>query len=384
MKKLLFALFMGGLWSACSSDLSDNIGFVTRLGNDTLAVETFTEKPYGFEAIVVLRSPKTEVTRYEIAFAEDGGIAEMMGLRLGEGSLSDGTYQRVFSASKMTDSLKVTQLLNDGTEREFKVAYEEGVLPFIDMVHWPYELALRKASKSEADTIHQNMLSGRSISDFIIADLGGNQKTIRHPYRGVMEVSVDDKGHLITLDAAQTTRKLIVTRAEDIPIQEIATRFKAMDEAGNSFGGLSGAVEETFSFKGALFEVNYGSPSKRGRELFGGIVPYGERWRTGANRATHFSTSDDLMVGDLKVPAGEYTLFTIPEEDGGTLIINKQTGQNGRSYDELQDLGRVDMLVAEQDILTEDFTITVTENEEGLSLNLIWGNTKYYVPIKIL
>ena len=375
---------MGGLWSACSSDLSDNIGFVTRLGNDTLAVETFTEKPYGFEAIVVLRSPKTEVNRYEIAFADDGGIAEMMGLRLEDGSLSDGTYQRVFSASKMEDSLKVTQLLNDGTEREFIVAYEEGVLPFIDMVHWPYELALRKASKSEADTIHQNMLSGRSISDFIIADVGGNQKTIRHPYRGVMEVSVDDKGHLITLDAAQTTRKLIVTRAEDIPIQEIATRFKALDEAGNSFGGLSGAVEETFSFKGALFEVSYGSPSKRGRELFGGIVPYGERWRTGANRATHFSTSDDLMVGDLKVPAGEYTLFTIPEEDGGTLIINKQTGQNGRSYDELQDLGRVDMLVAEQDILTEDFTITVTENEEGLSLNLIWGNTKYYVPIKIL
>ena len=90
------------------------------------------------------------------------------------------------------------------------------------------------------------------------------------------------------------------------------------------------------------------------------------------------------MIGSLKVPAGEYTLFTIPEADGGTLIINKQTGQNGRSYNESLDLGRVEMFVAHENSETENFTITITEVAENARLNLIWGDTVYYVPIKIL
>lgn len=384
MKQFILIVLIAGWVSACSSDISENVGFVTRLGNDTLAVETFRERPYGFEAIVVLRSPKTEVSRYEIAFAEDGGIQELMGLRLEEGSISKGTYQRFLSVSKDEDSLLVTQLLDDGSEREFKVEYENGVLPFIDMVHWPYELALRKASRAEVDTVNQKMLSGSRISNFIIANLGGNQRTIRHPSRGVMDVFVDDKGHLITLDAAQTTRKLVVTRTEDIPIQEIADRFVALDAAGKSFGGLSGAVSEDFTIQGETFHVEYGSPAKRGRDLFGGIVPYGQRWRTGANRATHFKTSAEIMIGSLKVPAGEYTLFTIPEANGGTLIINKQTGQNGRSYNEDMDLGRVEMFVAHENSETENFTITITEVAENAQINLIWGDTVYYIPIKIL
>lgn len=184
------------------------------------------------------------------------------------------------------------------------------------------------------------------------------------------------------MDAAQTTRKLVVTRTQNIPIEEIAASFIARDKAGKPFGGLSGAVVEEFVLDGVTFRLDYGSPAKRGRTLFGGIVPYGQRWRTGANRATHFKTSADIMVGDLKVPAGEYTLFTIPEADGGTLIINKQTGQNGRSYNESLDLGRVQMYVATQDTSTEDFTIKMIKDQEGMSLNLIWGTTRYYVPVK--
>ena len=383
MKKLIYVIILGMTAAACSPNLSDNVGFVTRLGNDTLAVETFTETPYGFETIVVLRSPQTSVTRYNIAFAEDGGIGEMVALTLQEGGITDGQYLKTFAATKVDDSLKVTTLGGDGNERSFTVEYEEGVLPFIDMVHWPFELALRKAAKSDADTVVQNMLNGWSIADFIVADLGDNHRTIRHPFRGVMDVKVDDKGPLLELDAAQTTRKLVVTRTEDIPIEKIADRFIALDAAGKSFGGLSGAVVEEFSINGANFVLDYGSPVRRGRDLFGGIVPYGERWRTGANRATHFKTSTDLRFGDLEVPAGEYTLFTIPEANGGTLIINKQTGQNGRNYDESRDLGRVPMQVRSQTENTENFTITVSDEDGSPTLNLMWGNTVYFIPFDI-
>ncbi|MEX0844679.1 MAG: DUF2911 domain-containing protein, partial [Balneolaceae bacterium] len=153
--------------------------------------------------------------------------------------------------------------------------------------------------------------------------------------------------------------------------------------ANNPIGSLSGAVSAEFSFKGTDFSVEYGSPQKRGRELFGGIVPWGERWRTGANQATHFYTSNDLHFGDLEVPAGEYTLFTIPEQDGGTLIINKQTGQNGQSYDEARDLGRVPMEISTKNEVTEAFTILVEEKDEGGVLKLIWGETVFSVNFEI-
>ena len=201
--------------------------------------------------------------------------------------------------------------------------------------------------------------------------------TIRHPSRGVMGVLVDENGNIEMLDAGLTTRKLKVRRVSDLDIDAIGESFAARDESGNPFGQLSGAETAEFSFNNTDFRVEYGSPQKRGRSLFGGIVPWGERWRTGANRATHFYTSSDLMFGNLEVPAGEYTLFTIPEPDGGTLIINKQTGQNGQSYDKSRDLGRVPMQISTQDEETEAFTIKVEETESGGALKLIWGNTVF-------
>ena len=112
---------------------------------------------------------------------------------------------------------------------------------------------------------------------------------------------------------------------------------------GKIFGALSAAVINNYKVNGVNFRLDYGSPSKRGREIFGGIVKYGERWRTGANRATHIKFDKDITIGNLEVPAGEYTLFSIPEEDGGTLIINTQTGQNGRNYNPDLDLGRISL-----------------------------------------
>jgi hypothetical protein len=198
-----------------------------------------------------------------------------------------------------------------------------------------------------------------------------------------MGVQVDKNGNIIELDASSTTRKLTVERTRDIDINKIASRFATSDKKGNPFGNLSGAVEESFTVNGINVDVSYGSPEKRGRKLFGGIVPFGERWRTGANRATHFKVSDDIAIQGLSVPAGEYTFFTIPEADGGKLIINKQTGQNGQTYDQSKDLGRVEMTVSEQDEDTDVFTILVEEQGKGGVIKLVWGTTVYSINFDI-
>lgn len=111
------------------------------------------------------------------------------------------------------------------------------------------------------------------------------------------------------------------------------------------------------SVNGKELSVAWGSPSVRGRQIFGGLVPWAEVWRTGANEATALRTEVNLVIGGAAVPAGSYTLYTIPEPAGWTLIINTETEQWGTKYDSSLDLARVPMQVEALDYPTEQFTI---------------------------
>jgi Protein of unknown function (DUF2911) len=106
---------------------------------------------------------------------------------------------------------------------------------------------------------------------------------------------------------------------------------------------LSPPANADVTLPNATISIAYSAPSARGRTIFGALVPYGEVWRTGANAATTLKTSGDLQIGDLKVPAGTYTLYSLPTASGWTLIVSKQTGQWGTVYDKAQDLGRTAM-----------------------------------------
>jgi hypothetical protein len=98
-------------------------------------------------------------------------------------------------------------------------------------------------------------------------------------------------------------------------------------------------------------------------------------WRTGADEATTLTTDATLVIGSLTVPAGTYTIYTIPDEREWTLIVNKQTGQWGTVYQETQDLGRVPMKVAKVEP-TEQFQINVEDTPAGGELQMIWDTTK--------
>ena len=135
----------------------------------------------------------------------------------------------------------------------------------------------------------------------------------------------------------------------------------------------------TGTVDGAEIEVDYGRPSMRGRKIVGELVPYGKVWRTGANEATHFTTSHDIRLGSVDVPAGKYTLYTIPGEKEWQLVVNKQTGQWGTKYDEGSDLGRTTMQRRTLDKPVEQFTITVDQK----GLRMAWETTEVSVPIAV-
>jgi len=151
---------------------------------------------------------------------------------------------------------------------------------------------------------------------------------------------------------------------------------------------LSPPATANVAIDGKKLTIAYSAPSVRGRKIMGGLVPYGEVWRTGADNATTFQTDADLVIGPetggLKVPKGTYTIYTLPGPNDWQLIVNKQTGQWGTEYSQRQDLGRVKMARAQLPAPVERFKIELSSAgaKKGL-LKMSWERTEVSVPITV-
>ncbi|WP_114750623.1 DUF2911 domain-containing protein [Pleomorphovibrio marinus] len=132
------------------------------------------------------------------------------------------------------------------------------------------------------------------------------------------------------------------------------------------------------TINGAKITINYGSPSAKGRDIWGGLVPYDKVWRAGANEATTFETSKDIKVEGENLPAGKYSLFIIPNPNKSTLIFNKQTGQWGTQYDESQDQLKVSISGGESSSYEEQLTYEVLN--DGIEIR--WAEAKGKVKIE--
>jgi len=119
--------------------------------------------------------------------------------------------------------------------------------------------------------------------------------------------------------------------------------------------------------------VDYGRPSKRGRQVVGKLIPYDDWWRTGANAATTFVTDKDLVFGSTTVPAGTYTLYSLLQKSGAwLLIVNKQNKQWGTEYHQDQDLARIPMTTTSVSPFVEKFVINIVPQGSGGAIQLVW------------
>jgi len=133
---------------------------------------------------------------------------------------------------------------------------------------------------------------------------------------------------------------------------------------------------------GKTITIDYSSPRAKGRKIYGGLVPYGEVWRAGANEATTFVTTTDLMVGGAHVPAGSYTIFAIPNKDKWALVVSKKTGEWGTAYPgPSEDLARIDMKVSALPVAVENFAIAFDKTVSGCTLRMDWEMTRASVDI---
>jgi hypothetical protein len=131
----------------------------------------------------------------------------------------------------------------------------------------------------------------------------------------------------------------------------------------------------------------YSKDPKKGevRKIWGGLVPWGKAWRTGADEATLLITQQPIVMGETTIPAGAYTLYTVPMESGASkLAVSKKLGQWGIPVDESQDLARIDMKKETLDKPVDQFTMTIQADKSGGGvLRMMWENTLFSVPFTV-
>jgi hypothetical protein len=172
-------------------------------------------------------------------------------------------------------------------------------------------------------------------------------------------------------------RSLLMTAAALALAATTATAQKVLDK---QVGG-GGSPHETVEWKvqGATITLAYGRPFLKARKVLSDVAPAGQIWRTGADAATTLTTDKMLMIGSAMIPAGTYTLYTIPDAKTWKLVVSKQTGQPGTEYHEERDLGRTDLAVSTLPKPAEQVTIGFADN----TFTIDWGTVRASAPLMV-
>jgi hypothetical protein len=353
--------------------------FITSLGTDTLAVEQFTRTPARLETDLAVRVPRTRRIHFVATLNPDQTVAR---LEIAVQPTVPAPDAPAFSGQMVfgKDSAITTVHAGDSTQT-LQTAIAAGAMPISSASYALYEQIFLRLKKS-----------GRDSLAFQIVPIGGNQAYPTYAVRrgpDAMDFSyfgspahakLDKDGNLLFLDGRETTNKVLVKRVPKADVDGALKMFAARDAAEHPMGQLSPRDTVRATIGSAHIVIDYGRPHKRGREIFGTVVPWDQVWRTGANAATGFTTDADLKVGGTTIPKGSYTLWSLPTKNGTKLIVNSQTGQWGTDYDASKDFARVDLATEPLPQPVEIFTIAIDPQGNGGMLKLAWDRTQYSLP----
>jgi hypothetical protein len=361
--------------SLASSGVADQGTFFVTLGRDTIAAERFRMGSSRLDGELVIRLRETVRRPYAMTFDATGNVSRLeFSTRRPTDTPSSAPMQAV-TVTFAGDTIVMETRRNDSTITR-RIAAPRGTVPLLGQSYASYEVLTRRAARSMSDSvvIPAWAVGAQRIDQFSVVRVNPDTVKIVAPF-GTTFAHVDAAGRLQGAHALTSTLKVIVQRQPMTDLTAVAM-MPAIPQ-------LSPRDTLRAAIAGANFTVTYSRPSKRGRAIFGATVPWGDVWRTGANEATHFHTDKDLVVGGVPIPAGTYTMWTIPRPEGWTLILNKQTGQWGTVYDEAQDLARIPMRDEAPSSPVEQFTISVEPHESGAALRLRWDDREAWVPIEV-
>jgi hypothetical protein len=355
--------------------------WVTRLGTDTVALEKFVRTKDRLEGDLVTMSPRVRMTHYLVRLDPTGAVTsyEISSKPAVEapGSQPSLTGVVTFGGSG------IEAVVRRGEKTDTTRLPATNVVPSAFLSWGLLGLATEAALRGGGDSGAVNQYSAGAPRVTPASVMKRGDSLAVDFFGSPIMVKTDRAGRIVGVNGSRTTVKVLGILVSDLDLAAAAEPFVARERSGHAAGVLSVRDTVRAAVGGADLTVDYGRPSKRGREIWGSVVPYDAVWRTGANAATQFTTSKPLDLGGLSLPAGSYTLWSVPTATGVTLIVNKQTGQWGTNYDPKQDLGRVEAKIDRLDQPVERFTISVVPSGDAGALQFEWDRLRYSVPFKV-
>ena len=361
----------------------DSGAFVVRMGTDTLAVERYVRAGDRIEGELARRdNPFTATRRYTAELNADGSVRRIA-VRLHTPGLNPAPSPYTFAVDYGADSARSVYDRPAEKEREERrIATGGAVMAALGHSHALQEQALRMARRRGAGPVRL-LPVGANAAVSLGVRRGGGDTLWLETAEGPAVARMDAGGRLLRYDGTRTLTKVTAERVRWIDVPALAADFARRDHEGRGIGRLSPRDSVSAAVGGARVSVGYGRPSMRGRRIFGGILPWGQVWRTGANITTQLTTDRALVIGGTTVPAGTYSLYTLPEPDRWTLIVNRKTGESGRedTYDPAQDVARIPMRFRALDAPVETLTIRLEPEGTGTVLRIAWETTEAWVPV---
>ena len=364
--------------------------FVVTLGKDTVAVERYTRTADRLEADAILRDRAPVVHRHFVATLGPNGTVKRFELANRPAGQPDAKPLLAVALTFSGDTA-VMQLGTPRGDTTLRVVAPGGV-PWVGYSFAIMELFLLHLPATGEAKVSVPMIPIASGTTYPTQVWRlGRDSAVFDWLGGPTHLRIDAQGSVLGADASLTTVKVRGTRLPDVDLAAVESRF-----ANRPLGQLSPPDSIRATIGGAAIAIDYSRPSMRGRRIFGGDpVPWNKVWRTGANFATRFTTSADLVIGGQTVPTGTYTLWTLPTPTGWKLIINKQTKAPcadaascaspqranlwGTEYTADSDFVRVDMQVEKLQVPVEEFVMSVAPQGVGGILKLEWETTRAWV-----
>ncbi|HEY2806018.1 MAG TPA: DUF2911 domain-containing protein [Gemmatimonadales bacterium] len=355
--------------------------YVVRLGTDTLAVEKFTRTANRIEGEMVSHVGRVTIRRYSFDF--DRSLTPVKGevTVLRPGAETGAPVQHML-ATFQGDSV-FSEITRDTATTRRRVGLTHGATILPGGPYGLYEIMLARA------------LRGSDSTSYLAYGIGSPQPTPMSAWRlsrdsvawatpwDVYHAKLDREGRIIGSIPQGGTQQWSIERVASLDTRAIATRWAATEKPDQTVLTLSPRDTVRATVGGAQLMIDYGRPTKRGRTIFGTVVPWGSTWRTGANAATQFRTDKALEMGGIVVPAGFYTLWSIPTPTGWQLVINGETGQWGTEHKDNRDLFHLPMQVGSTPRPVEQFTISVAPSGSGGTLVLEWDTTRATMPFAV-
>lgn len=383
---LAFCAFAAtALWGAAlnaqQSAPPDRSGFLTRLGSDTIAIEGVTTYSDSIVGEFVTRSPTTARYVYVARLGPDHEITSYVIDHFRE--LTGPAIAVHLTYEVHGDSAHVVVQRGDSA-KTFTVAAPRGTIPLAEPAFGLHQVAIARALANRGQRVPTAWVYLPDELDTGSVLRGPRDDTVRiTTATDTIRAVVDGQGHVLAMTDPGGTLQAAVVRTDWPDLPRWAAEFAARDARHQGLGVLSPRDTLRAKVGDANILVDYGRPTKRGRQIFGAIVPWNTVWRTGANAATTLVLDKNVVIGDTHVAPGTYTLFSIPARTGWTLIVSRKTGEWGTEYDPSADLARIPMQVTTLKRAVERFTIGVEPAGEGdAELTLAWDTRMGRVALR--